>query len=215
MFITFEAGEGAGKSTQARHLAEYLREQGYDVILTREPGGSPLAEELRALVLTGEPDRMDPETELLIFTAARRDHLKRTIEPALAQGKIVICDRFLGSTHALQGAAGIPPETIDTLHEMFCGRRPDLTIFLEIDAQTALKRGVARNTETGSDEGRFEAKGESFHDKVCRFFRAQYETQEEWQRIDAQGTIEEVFGKVRDLVLSHPEFPRPALGRAV
>lgn len=119
MFITFEAGEGAGKSTQARALADILREFGHDVVLTREPGGTPLAEELRSFVVEGEADRMDALTELLIFTAARRDHIQRLIAPSLERGAIVICDRYLGSTYALQGAGGTPSEIIDVLHGAF------------------------------------------------------------------------------------------------
>ncbi|MGA1234044.1 MAG: dTMP kinase, partial [Lutimaribacter sp.] len=103
LFISFEGIDGSGKSTQARLLAQTLRTRGLDVVLTREPGGSPGAEEIRALVLEGPPDRWSAETELLLFTAARRDHLERTIRPALAAGQIVICDRFADSTRMYQG----------------------------------------------------------------------------------------------------------------
>ena len=98
LFISFEGIDGSGKSTQVARLADHLRAQGRDVVLTREPGGSTGAEEIRALVLQGDPDRWSAETELLLFTAARRDHLERLIRPALAEGKIVICDRFADST---------------------------------------------------------------------------------------------------------------------
>ncbi|MCB2134988.1 MAG: dTMP kinase, partial [Rhodobacteraceae bacterium] len=103
MFITFEGIDGSGKSTQARLLADHLRAAGHDVVLTREPGGSPGAEEIRRLVLEGDPDRWSAETEVLLFTAARRDHLERTIEPALQAGRIVISDRFADSTRMYQG----------------------------------------------------------------------------------------------------------------
>ncbi|MEL7093356.1 MAG: dTMP kinase, partial [Pseudomonadota bacterium] len=102
-FISFEGIDGSGKSTQARLLADHLRAKGYDVVLTREPGGSAGAEEIRALVLQGDPDRWSAHTELLLFTAARRDHLERLILPSLAAGKIVICDRFADSTRLYQG----------------------------------------------------------------------------------------------------------------
>lgn len=106
LFISFEGIDGSGKSTQARLLAEALQDAGREVVLTREPGGSPGAEEIRALVLQGDPDRWSAETELLLFTAARRDHLERTIRPALAAGKVVICDRFADSTRMYQGQIG-------------------------------------------------------------------------------------------------------------
>jgi len=102
-FITFEGGDGCGKSTQAKLLVEALREKGYDVVHTREPGGSSGAEEIRSLILTGDADRWSPETELLLFNAARRDHLERTIKPALEAGKVVICDRFVDSSRVYQG----------------------------------------------------------------------------------------------------------------
>ncbi|WP_372604245.1 dTMP kinase, partial [Actibacterium sp.] len=103
IFLTFEGVDGSGKSTQARALADYLRSMGREVVLTREPGGAPGAEDIRALVLQGDPDRWSAETELLLFTAARRDHLEKTIEPALAAGAVVICDRFADSTRVYQG----------------------------------------------------------------------------------------------------------------
>ena len=108
LFISFEGIDGSGKSTQARLLAERLRAKGREVVLTREPGGSPGAEEIRALVLQGDPDRWSAETELLLFTAARRDHLERTIAPALARGATVICDRFADSTRVYQGDSRLP-----------------------------------------------------------------------------------------------------------
>jgi len=207
MFITFEAGEGAGKSTQARALTEKLRELGHGVVLTREPGGSPLAESLRSLVVEGEPGRMDAETELLIFTAARRDHILRTIRPALAAGKIVVCDRYLGSTHALQGAAGVSAQTIDTLHKLFCNVTPDLTLYLDMDSKDGLERSLDRLAGEGAQESRFEAKGPAFHQIVQRSFRAQCAARPEWSAVDAIGTIPEVCARVLDIVLSNPKFP--------
>ncbi len=215
MFITFEAGEGAGKSTQARRLTEALRDLGHDVVLTREPGGSPLAEDLRAFVVQGEPDRMDALTELLIFTAARRDHIRRTIVPALERGAIVICDRYLGSTHALQGAGGTPASLIDMLHGAFCELTPDLTIYLEMDPEAGLERAMRRLSDAQACEGRFEAKGEDFHRKVDAIFRDQCAKCPEWQAVNAAGTIEQVGERVLEVVTSHPEFPTNALERAV
>ena len=156
-FITFEGIDGSGKSTQVRKLADLLRSKGFDVVETREPGGSPGAEEIRALVLQGDPDRWSAQTELLLFTAARRDHMERLIEPALAEGKIVICDRFADSTRMYQGLSrGDLRNTVDQLHSLMIGREPDLTILIDMDPTTGLKRALSRQTV---DE-RFEAFGQ-------------------------------------------------------
>ena len=126
LFISFEGIDGSGKSTQARLLAEAVERSGRAVVLTREPGGSPGAEEIRKLVLEGDPDRWSAETEILLFTAARRDHLERTIEPALAAGKVVICDRFADSTRVYQGVSrGDLRGMVDRLHALMIGREPD------------------------------------------------------------------------------------------
>lgn len=148
-FISFEGIDGSGKSTQARRLADLFP----DAILTREPGGSSGAEEIRALVLTGDPDRWSAETELLLFNAARRDHLEKTIEPALKAGRTVICDRFADSTRVYQGATrGDLRGKVDALHDLMIGREPDLTFIIDMDPEVALRRGLAR----GSGEDRFE-----------------------------------------------------------
>ncbi|WP_284164516.1 dTMP kinase [Frigidibacter sp. SD6-1] len=156
MFITFEGIDGSGKSTQARLLAETLRGAGHEVVLTREPGGSPGAEEIRRLVLEGDPDRWSAETEILLFTAARRDHLERTIQPALAAGKVVISDRFADSTRMYQGLSrGDLRPTVDRLHQMMIGREPDLTFLIDIDPEVGLSRAKGRN----GHEERFEDMG--------------------------------------------------------
>ncbi|MCV2873918.1 dTMP kinase [Defluviimonas sp. WL0050] len=153
MFITFEGIDGSGKSTQARMLADRLRAAGRDVVLTREPGGSPGAEEIRRLVLEGDPDRWSAETEILLFTAARRDHLERVIEPALKAGKVVISDRFADSTRMYQGLSrGDLRGTVDRLHQMMIGREPDLTFLIDMDPEVGLARAKGRN---GTEE-RFE-----------------------------------------------------------
>lgn len=171
MFITFEGIDGSGKSTQARILADTLRADGRDVVLTREPGGSPGAEEIRRLVLEGDPDRWSAETEILLFTAARRDHLERLIEPSLKAGKIVISDRFADSTRVYQGSmrdsvdlvgdidtesdidrVGKRRQEIDRLHALMIGREPDLTFIIDMDPDVGLARAKGRN---GSEE-RFE-----------------------------------------------------------
>lgn len=156
LFISFEGIDGSGKSTQARLLAETLRGQGRDVVLTREPGGSPGAEEIRRLVLEGDPDRWSAETELLLFTAARRDHLERTILPALDAGKVVVCDRFADSTRMYQGLSrGDLRARVDQLHDLMIGREPDLTLLIDMDPSTGLSRALSR----GNGEERFESFG--------------------------------------------------------
>lgn len=153
LFVSFEGIDGSGKSTQARLLAQALRAERREVVLTREPGGSPGAEEIRALVLQGDPDRWSAETELLLFTAARRDHLERTIRPALAAGQIVICDRFVDSTRMYQGLSrGDLRDKVDALHALMIGLDPDLTILIDMDPAEGLKRAKARQTA----EERFE-----------------------------------------------------------
>lgn len=156
LFISFEGIDGSGKSTQCHRLAETLQAKGYEVVLTREPGGSQGAEEIRALVLQGDPDRWSAETEILLFTAARRDHLERTILPALAAGKVVICDRFADSTRMYQGLSrGDLRETVDKLHSLMIGREPDLTVLIDMDPEVGLSRALSRQ---GVEE-RFESFG--------------------------------------------------------
>ena len=153
MFITFEGIDGSGKSTQARMLGEALRADGREVVLTREPGGSPGAEEIRRLVLEGDPDRWSAETEILLFTAARRDHLERLIEPTLAAGKVVISDRFADSTRVYQGLSrGDLRGVVDRLHILMIAREPDLTFVIDMDPATGLARAKGRN----GNEERFE-----------------------------------------------------------
>jgi dTMP kinase len=169
VFITLEGIDGSGKSTQGRRLAEALRAEGRDVVLTREPGGSPGAEEIRRLLVEGDPDRWSGETEILLFTAARRDHLEKTIRPALAAGRVVVSDRFADSTRVYQGAArGELRGFVDRLHEMAIGIEPDLTLVIDMDPEAALARGLARK----SGEDRFEDLGAGFQVRLREGFLA-------------------------------------------
>jgi dTMP kinase len=161
LFITLEGGEGAGKSTLITGLAARLRDVGHEVVLTREPGGTEGAETIRALLVTGDAGRWTALSELCLFYAARQDHLERLIRPALAAGKIVICDRFADSTRAYQGqAGGAGREAVETLDALIVGAtQPDVTLILDIDPEIGLARAVARR----GHEDRFEGKALAFH----------------------------------------------------
>ena len=168
-FISIEGIDGSGKSTQARLLAERLRAAGREVVLTREPGGSPGAEEIRKLLVEGDPARWSPETEILLFTAARRDHLERTIAPELARGADVVCDRFADSTRVYQGTVRADlRQTVDALHRLMIGREPDVTLIIDMDPGEALERGLARR----SGEDRFEDMGQQFQQNLRQGFLA-------------------------------------------
>ena len=198
-FISIEGIDGSGKSTQARLLAEHLRESGGDVVLTREPGGSPGAEEIRRLLVEGDPARWSAETEILLFTAARRDHLERTIGPALAAGKAVVTDRFADSTRVYQGAARADLRPlVDKLHALMIGREPDLTLILDMDPAAALDRGLARN----SGEDRFEDMGADFQARLRDGFRAlAAEAPDRCRLIDARGSADDVAARIRAALL--------------
>lgn len=169
LFVSFEGIDGSGKSTQARLLADRLRGAGREVVLTREPGGSPGAEEIRKLLLTGAGDRWSPETELLLFTAARRDHLERVIAPAIERGAVVISDRFADSTRVYQGVgrADLRP-VVDELHALMIAREPDLTLLIDIGP----REGLARAAERGGGEARFEDFGEGLQNRLRAGFLA-------------------------------------------
>jgi dTMP kinase len=198
LFISFEGIDGSGKSTQARLLAQALQDAGHDVVLTREPGGSPGAEEIRALVLQGEPDRWSAETELLLFTAARRDHLERTIRPALDAGKVVICDRFADSTRMYQGLSrGDLRAAVDTLHELMIGQEPDLTVLIDMDPTVGLSRALSRQ---GTEE-RFESFGEDLQQKMrAGFLTLADEFSARFVVIDGDDTPENVAARVLSAV---------------
>jgi dTMP kinase len=194
LFISFEGIDGSGKSTQARMLAAALRTEGHVVTLTREPGGSPGAEEIRRLVLEGDPDRWSAETEILLFTAARRDHLEKTILPALARGDIVITDRFADSTRIFQGITrGDLRSTVDTLHSLMIGREPDLTLLIDI----APAIGLARATARAGAEMRFEDMGLQFQTRARDGFLALAALHPRFHIIDGARDADTVAADVR------------------
>ena len=171
-FITFEGGEGAGKSTQIERLLRRLNEDGVRAIATREPGGSPKAERIRQSVLAGAAKSFGPFAEAILFSAARIDHLRETIRPALARGLIVLCDRFADSTRAYQGALGnVDPALIRALERATIGdTRPDLTFILDLPAEIGLARAAQRRSGQGAD--RFEVEDAAFHERLREAFLA-------------------------------------------
>lgn len=194
-FITFEGGEGAGKSTQARRLYAALEAHGIHATATREPGGSPGAEDIRRLLVEGEPGRWDPLTETLLFFAARADHIAHTIKPALDAGRWVVCDRFTDSTYAYQGTArGLARETIRRIETIATGGfKPDLTLILDIPAGEGLKRAGKR----GPHEARFEKFDGDFHERLRQaFLDIARRARERCVAIDASAPPEDVAAQI-------------------
>jgi dTMP kinase len=203
-FISLEGGEGVGKSTQVKRLAEALRSLGHEVLLTREPGGSPGAETIRQLLLQGEEDRWTPEAEALLFAAARADHVAKLIKPAVAEGKWVLCDRFLDSSLAYQGGAGgVGLEAVRALHAIGSGGfLPDRTLLLELPQHDGSERASQRD---GGAADRIGARSAQYHEDVAASFRSIAMLEPERFRIvDASGPPEEVterlLGALRDLL---------------
>lgn len=200
-FITIEGGEGTGKSTQIPILAAYLRDAKLEVVETREPGGSAGAEKIRSLLVNGPTDRWDPVTETMLHFAARREHLKRTIQPALDRGAWVLCDRFADSTMAYQGyGLGVARDLIEDLYRMVVGdMKPDLTIILDIPPEIGLKRADDRQ----SGGTRYERMDIAFHARLRDGFIdiARRETNR-CVIVDATGSIEEVTARIQQQIKS-------------
>lgn len=195
-FIAFEGGEGAGKSTQARMLSDALAARGISSLLTREPGGTPGAEAIRALLLSPPGEGWDPRAEALLFAAARADHVARSITPALARGTWVICDRFVDSSRAYQGVAGgLGDEAIRALHDIGSdGLLPDLAILLSATAERAAERLAARDGDEADAIGSRDA---TYHAKVVEAFRTfARDEPHRFALIDGEGTVGEVHARV-------------------
>ena len=198
-FITFEGGEGAGKSTQVRRLAALLQRAGIDHLTTREPGGAPSAEDIRRLLVDGEPGRWQPMTEALLHYAALREHLDATILPALAAGRWVICDRFADSTMAYQGYGhGLGREAILQIHRIVAAdARPDLTLILDIDVE----KGLARARSRAGGEDRYERMDRAFHERLRDGFREIAQREPGRCRIiDADGDPDTVAERIKSAV---------------
>ena len=199
--ITFEGIDGCGKSTQANLLYQKLNTPIGSCILTREPGGSIGAEEIRSLLVTGKGSRWSSETEILLFTAARRDHLERTIMPAINTGKTVISDRFLDSTRIYQGTKNSELKAlVDKLHNLIIKILPDLTFIIDMDPKRALARGLAR----GSGEDRFEEFGEPFQTKLRQqFIKLAHSEEKRCFVINGDKDISVVAAEILSIYVSH------------
>jgi dTMP kinase len=201
LFITFEGGEGVGKTTQIRMLQEYLEEQGIKSIATREPGGCESAETIRAMVCEGEDDKWDGISETLLYSVARHEHLRKVICPALENDKWVICDRFADSTTVYQGMGrGIPRENIIAIHKIAIGNAwPDLTIILDLDPEIGLSRTDDRLE--GAHENRFESLDISFHHRVRDgFLRIAEENPDRCRTVNADICIDALHAKIVSII---------------
>jgi len=195
IFITLEGGEGGGKSTQARKLADFLTARGHEVVMTREPGGAPGAEAIRKLLVEGASNRWDGLTEALLHTAARRDHLVKTVWPAMSAGKTVISDRFFDSTIAYQGYGhSLDLATLRSLQRAALGDfKPDLTLILDLPASAGLSRATAR----GGNETRYESMALAFHERLrAGFLEIAAGEPERCRVIDATRDIEGVHAEI-------------------
>jgi len=198
-FITFEGGEGSGKSTQIKLLMAWLNRQNIDVIMTREPGGTESAEALRSILLTGDPNRWDGMSELLMLYAGRHDHVEKLIKPALAKGTWVICDRFSDSTMAYQGYGhDLGVDVVSAVHNISLGDfTPDLTLIFDIPVAIGLKRAIARR----GSEMRYEEMDRSFHDKLrVGYMEIAKNNQDRCQVINADQSIDAVSEDINNAI---------------
>lgn len=214
MFITFEGIEGSGKSTQIRLLAETLRANGAEVLLTREPGGCPVADRIRAVLLDAENRAMVPMAELMLYAAARTQHLAEVVRPALSAGAIVLCDRFSDATRAYQAfGRGLPRETVEQLNHLACnGLAPDLTLLLDCDTIIGLARARSRidAVDAGPREERFELEALSFHQRVREgYLRLAAEEPDRFMVVGAEGPPEEIAAGIAAIVTERLQRSAP------
>ena len=196
LFITFEGPEGSGKSTQILRVAAWFREQGRSCVITKEPGGTPISDRIRAILLDSAATGMDAMTELLLYAASRRQHVMEVIQPALQRGEVVFCDRYTDATLAYQGYGRLLDlEKLQTLNQWATGGvKPGLTLLFDLDEATGLARAHARNAGMDVDEGRFELEDLRFHRRVREGYLALLAAEPgRFAKIDAAGSIEEVF----------------------
>ncbi|MFN3321954.1 MAG: dTMP kinase [Bryobacteraceae bacterium] len=203
LFLTFEGIDGCGKTTQLHRLVERLRSEGWDVLMTVEPGGTAVGTQIRRILLDPANGNLSPTTELLLYFAARAQNVDELIRPALASGRIVVSDRFTDSTLAYQGVArGLGEEIVETLHRIACREvRPDLTICIDIDLETSIERARTRNRERENDgaatESRLDDEAAEFHGRVREAYLALAQREpERFRLVDGRGTIDEVAGRV-------------------
>ncbi len=207
LFITFEGIEGCGKTTQIRLLAERLRRNGLELLVTREPGGCPIADAIRSILLHPDSRALVPRAELLLYAAARAQHVDEVIRPALARGTLVLCDRFIDATVAYQGGGrGLDPALIASLNTLATdGLLPDLTLLLDMPAEEGLQRARQRNTAT-PEEDRFEREELAFHCRVRDEYLQLARQHSRFMVIDAVGAVEVVAARIAtavDAVLKH------------
>lgn len=198
-FITFEGIEGCGKTTQVRLLADWLRSRQWPVRLTREPGGCPIADQIRAILLTPQSQALVPRAELLLYAAARAQHVDEVVHPALQAGQIVLCDRYTDATLAYQGGGrGLDRSLIAELNQLASGGLvPDLTLLLDLPVEIGLRRASSRNQETADREGRFEQESLVFHRRVQEAYRQQALAEpKRFRLIDANGSLEQVHQRI-------------------
>jgi dTMP kinase len=201
-FITFEGPEGSGKTTQIAKVAEHFRQRGIDCVATKEPGGTPLADRIRAILLHPE-NTMDRLTELLLYAASRRQHVVEVIRPALSRGALVLCDRFTDATLAYQGFGRLLD--LDRLRALNAwvtdSLRPDLTLLYDIDETVGLRRAQSRNAQVSNVEGRFEAEDVAFHRRVREGYLALAKAEpERFRLIDGDGSVDEVFQRTMGIL---------------
>lgn len=209
LFITFEGIEGSGKSTQVARLADRLRRPGREILVTREPGGCPVADAIRRILLDPANDNLASRAELLLYAAARAQHVDEVIRPALLSGQTVLCDRFTDATLAYQGSGrGLDRALIENLNRLAAdGLRPDLTLLLDLPPERGLARARRRNTDLSlTNEDRFEREALPFHQRVRDGYRQLAAGEARFRVIDADGSVDEVAHRIRVVV---EEFLRP------